>query len=103
MRPFTYIKPATAADAVRAIAAAGPGARFLAGGTTLYDLMKLNVETPASIIDINSLAELAGWRRVRLVRAAVFVAQSLAVVATWPLFGYFLGMLESMGYKVGWS
>lgn len=61
MHPFTYIKPATAADAVRAIAAAGPGARFLAGGTALYDLMKLNVEKPASIVDINSLAELGGF------------------------------------------
>jgi xanthine dehydrogenase YagS FAD-binding subunit len=61
MRPFTYTKLATAADAVRAIAAAGPGARFMAGGTTLYDLMKLDVETPSSIIDINSLAELGGF------------------------------------------
>jgi xanthine dehydrogenase YagS FAD-binding subunit len=61
MRPFEYIKPTTAADAVRAMAAAGPGARFLAGGTTLYDLMKLNIETPSSIIDINSLAELGGF------------------------------------------
>ena len=58
MRPFSYTKAATAADAVRAIADAGPRARFLAGGTTLYDLMKLKVETPSSIIDINSLAEL---------------------------------------------
>jgi xanthine dehydrogenase YagS FAD-binding subunit len=61
MRPFTYTKPTSAADAVRAIAAAGPGARFLAGGTTLYDLMKLNVETPSSIIDINSLEGLSGF------------------------------------------
>jgi xanthine dehydrogenase YagS FAD-binding subunit len=61
MRPFTYTKAATAADAVRAMAAAGPGARFLAGGTTLYDLMKLNVETPSTIIDINSLSELDGF------------------------------------------
>jgi len=59
MRPFTYVKPATAADAVRAITAAGRGARFLAGGTTLYDLMKLNVEAPASVIDVNSLTELS--------------------------------------------
>src|ERR1700730_2644866 len=61
MRPFTYTNQTSAADAVRAIAAAGPGARFLAGGTTLYDLMKLNVETPSSIIDINSLPELGGF------------------------------------------
>jgi xanthine dehydrogenase YagS FAD-binding subunit len=61
MRPFTYTKPATAAHAVRAITACGPGARFLAGGTTLYDLMKLNVETPASVVDVNSLTELSDF------------------------------------------
>ena len=61
MRAFTYMKPTSAADAVRAITAAGPGARFLAGGTTLYDLMKLNIEAPSSVIDINSLTELSGF------------------------------------------
>ncbi|OWK40849.1 hypothetical protein [Fimbriiglobus ruber] len=49
------------------------------------------------------LAALTGWRWVRLIRAAVFVAQSAAVLGTWPLFGYFLRMLESMGHKIGWS
>jgi xanthine dehydrogenase YagS FAD-binding subunit len=58
MRPFTYQKAATAADAVSAIAAGGAGTRFLAGGTTLYDLMKLNVEVPSHIVDVNSLSEL---------------------------------------------
>ena len=48
MQPFTYMQAETVADAVRAVAAGGPGTRFLAGGTTLYDLMKLDVETPAS-------------------------------------------------------
>src|SRR5262245_34033274 len=61
MRPFTYTKPATVAEAVRAFAAGGPGTRFLAGGTTLYDLMKLNVEGPASIVDVNALPELSGF------------------------------------------
>ena len=51
--------------------AAGPGTRFLAGGTTLYDLMKLNVETPSSIIDINSLAELERLRHLRFERIDV--------------------------------
>jgi xanthine dehydrogenase YagS FAD-binding subunit len=55
MRPFTYTKPATPGEAVGAIAAGGPGARFLAGGTTLFDLMKLNIEVPSSIVDVNSL------------------------------------------------
>jgi len=61
MRPFTYQKAATAADAVSAIAAGGAGTRFLAGGTTLYDLMKLNVEVPSHIVDINSLSELKAF------------------------------------------
>src|ERR1700730_1621363 len=34
----------------------GPHAKFVAGGTTLIDLMKLNVERPTTLIDINSLA-----------------------------------------------
>jgi len=38
MKPFTYTKARSAADAVRAISEGGPGTRFLAGGTTLYDL-----------------------------------------------------------------
>src|SRR5262245_54549995 len=58
MQPFTYMRAQTIADAVRAVAAGGPGTRYLAGGTTLYDLMKLNVETPASLVDITGLKEL---------------------------------------------
>src|SRR6476661_5353254 len=61
MRLFTYQKPATTTDAVRAVAAGGAGTRFLAGGTTLYDLMKLNVEVPSHIVDINSLSELKAF------------------------------------------
>jgi xanthine dehydrogenase YagS FAD-binding subunit len=61
MHPFTYVKAASAAEAVRAIAAGGAGTRFLAGGTTLYDLMKLNVETPSSVVDVNALTELCGF------------------------------------------
>src|ERR1700704_5628790 len=61
MRPFTYQKPESPVNAVSAIAAAGAGTRFLAGGTTLYDLMKLNVEVPPHIVDINSLSELEAF------------------------------------------
>ena len=58
MHPFTYTRATTAADAVRAVAVGGPGTRFLAGGTTLYDLMKLNIETPTSVVDVTNLKEL---------------------------------------------
>jgi xanthine dehydrogenase YagS FAD-binding subunit len=60
MQRFTYTRAKTAADAVRAVATGGPGTRFLAGGTTLYDLMKLNVETPTSVVDVTGLKELDG-------------------------------------------
>jgi xanthine dehydrogenase YagS FAD-binding subunit len=60
MHTFEFIRPADAAAAVAAAAQAktaqqGADVRFVAGGTTLVDLMKLNVETPARLIDINRL------------------------------------------------
>ena len=58
MRPFMYTRAATPDEAVRAMASSGPETRFLAGGTTLFDLMKLGVETPRNIVDINSVAAL---------------------------------------------
>jgi xanthine dehydrogenase YagS FAD-binding subunit len=60
MRPFTYQKPESPVNAVRTIAAAAD-TRFLAGGTTLYDLMKLDVEAPSHIVDISSLSELQAF------------------------------------------
>ena len=60
MHTFEFIRPADAAAAVATAAQAktaqqGADVRFLAGGTTLVDLMKLNVETPARLLDINRL------------------------------------------------
>jgi len=60
MHTFEFIRPADAAAAVTAAAQAstaqqGADVRFVAGGTTLLDLMKLNVETPARLIDISRL------------------------------------------------
>ncbi|WP_083590883.1 xanthine dehydrogenase family protein subunit M [Aurantimonas sp. 22II-16-19i] len=56
MQPFTYMRPATTAEAVSAFAGAGEGARYIAGGTTLYDLMKLKVERPRHLIDVTAIA-----------------------------------------------
>jgi len=54
MRPFSYERAATPEEAVAA-AVGRPGARFIAGGTNLIDLMKLGIEAPAHLIDINRL------------------------------------------------
>ena len=61
MQAFSYIKPRTLAAAVRAVADGGTEARFLAGGTTLYDLMKLGVEAPKTVVDVTGLRELAAF------------------------------------------
>jgi xanthine dehydrogenase YagS FAD-binding subunit len=55
MKPFTYQRAASPADAAAA-ATRLPGAKFIAGGTNLLDLMKLQIETPAHLIDVNGLA-----------------------------------------------
>jgi xanthine dehydrogenase YagS FAD-binding subunit len=59
MRPFAYSAPATVAEAIDALAAAAPGARLLAGGTNLYDMMKLGLETPPTVVDVHGISELS--------------------------------------------
>src|SRR3954471_203319 len=54
MRPFTYER-ATSAQAAAAAAAQHPGSKFIGGGTNLLDLMKLQIETPTHLIDVNHL------------------------------------------------
>jgi xanthine dehydrogenase YagS FAD-binding subunit len=55
MKAFTYQRATTPAEAAAA-ALRTPGAKFIAGGTNLLDLMKLEIETPAHLIDVNGLA-----------------------------------------------
>ena len=54
MRPFTYERARSPAEAAAA-AARTQGAKFIAGGTNLLDLMKLQIETPGHLIDVNGL------------------------------------------------
>lgn len=54
MRPFSYERAGDAAQAA-ARAAEVEGAKFIAGGTNLLDLMKLEIETPVHLIDVNGL------------------------------------------------
>src|SRR6185369_3858656 len=52
MFPFRFTK---ASDESSALAAAASGARYVAGGTTLIDLMRETVERPTAVVDINAL------------------------------------------------
>ena len=54
MRAFTYSRAASADAAIKAFVAT-PGARYIAGGTNLLDLMKLEIETPPHLIDVGPL------------------------------------------------
>jgi xanthine dehydrogenase YagS FAD-binding subunit len=53
MKPFRYERASGVASACAS--AAEPAAKFIAGGTNLLDLMKLQIETPAHLVDIGSL------------------------------------------------
>ena len=55
MKPFTYERASSPAGAASA-AARNKGSKFIAGGTNLLDLMKLQIETPVHLIDVNDLA-----------------------------------------------
>ena len=54
MRPFTYLRAKSPAEAA-ALAAQFSDSRFIAGGTNLLDLMKLEIETPTHLIDVNGV------------------------------------------------
>lgn len=54
MKAFTYERVHSPAEAAAA-AARHPGSKFLAGGTNLIDLMKLQIETPAHLIDVGKI------------------------------------------------
>jgi xanthine dehydrogenase YagS FAD-binding subunit len=54
MKAFTYERASSPAQAA-AVVARTPGAKFIAGGTNLLDLMKLEIETPTHLVDVNEL------------------------------------------------
>lgn len=54
MRPFTYERARSVEEAAQLVAAR-PDAKFIAGGTNLLDLMKLEIETPTHLVDVNGI------------------------------------------------
>jgi xanthine dehydrogenase YagS FAD-binding subunit len=87
MRPFTYQVPSSIQKATSDF---GQDAEFVAGGTTLVDLMKLEVMTPTLLVDINRLPmrgiELtADGLRIGALEKMSDVAEHPEVVATYPV------------------
>jgi xanthine dehydrogenase YagS FAD-binding subunit len=54
MKPFSYERARTPAEAAAAVERR-PGAKFIAGGTNLLDLMKLGIEAPPHLVDVNGI------------------------------------------------
>lgn len=90
MKAFTYERARDAQAAVRA-AAEIPGARFLAGGTNLLDLMKLEIEQPQHLIDVSRLPMAAieptaeGGLRIGASATNSQVAADARVRASYPV------------------
>jgi xanthine dehydrogenase YagS FAD-binding subunit len=107
MRPFHYARPASVAAAVlemREVLAADPrsSAAFLAGGTTLLDLMKLDVMRPERIVDLGALRNELGAIRsdATALRLGAFakmadVAAHADVIAHYPVIAQSLALAAS--------
>jgi xanthine dehydrogenase YagS FAD-binding subunit len=83
MHNFSYARPRDVEAALRL--AAQPGARFIAGGTNLVDLMKGGVETPARLIDISRIGGLAQIHEAPLGRLRLGALATNADTANHPL------------------
>ena len=90
MKPFAFER-ARDVDHALSLAAAAPGARFLAGGTNLLDLMKLEIEQPDTLIDVGRLpladiTETAGGGlRIGALATNTFVASDPRVRSRYPV------------------
>lgn len=88
MKPFSYVRPD---DATAAMAAAGAaGASFLGGGTTLIDLMRLEVMAPTQLVDLGQVPLTAIERRGNALRIGAMarnadVANHPLVIERYPL------------------
>jgi len=58
--PFDYVRPASAAEAVQALAQAGEDAKVLAGGQSLLPILRLRLAYPSMLIDLGGIDELSG-------------------------------------------
>ncbi|HWD03932.1 MAG TPA: xanthine dehydrogenase family protein subunit M [Amycolatopsis sp.] len=101
MRSFSYVRPESPQDAIRAFTAAGAGARYVAGGTTLFDLMKLGVERPAHLIDVTAIRGLDSVRtdgdtlRFEALATMSAVASNPQIMRDYPVLSESLSLAAS--------
>jgi len=88
MKPFDYTRATTVPDAVAGCAQ--PGAKFLGGGTNLVDLMRMGVEAPTRLVDINrvpmdTVEEHSGGARIGAMARNSDVAEHPIVRDRYPV------------------
>jgi xanthine dehydrogenase YagS FAD-binding subunit len=91
VRPFTYVKPADADHAVKIGSGSHPAldtAQYIAGGTTLIDLMRLDVMRPTTVIDITGLPHTAVEQAGKSVMIGALVRNSDLVIHPLIVKGY---------------
>ena len=93
MKPpsFGYSRPETVADALAALAAAGPEGKVLAGGQSLVPLLNMRLAAPSHLVDVNRLSELryisvsGGQVRIGALARHAEVLADPAVASAQPL------------------
>ena len=97
---FRFATPRTAREASRILAAGGPGAMAVAGGTDLYPNMKRRQFTPGLLVGLRQVEgmrgiEANGWLRLGAMETLAEVAGHPAVRARWPALARAAGLVAS--------
>jgi len=101
MRPFTYARPDTLADAVALLAAAGPDARVLAGGTDLVIRLRDGTLRPSLVVDVKRVPELAPSIRLEGDTLVFGATTTMTEIAAHPLVRRDLAGLAEAAAVVG--
>src|SRR5215472_9311173 len=98
MHNFAYMRAASVAEALHAVATGdGEHSRFLAGGTTLIDLMKLDVMNAQQLIDITPISELQSFTTTSTTELVFGALAKMSEVAADPtLLGEYPALAESL-------
>ena len=101
MRPFTYARPETLAEAIALLDEGGPDACVLAGGTDLVIRLRDGSVRPAVVVDVKRVPELAPGIRLRAATLVIGATTTMTEIAAHPLVRRDLAGLAEAAAVVG--